>query len=120
MPILAVIPLDVDDVTVEDDLNKKDTATPLVDDFPGLVKVVNADEEDCSDVPYTSAYPNLPAKQQRKERRKVAWKKKNHVNKWSSMLNTEPTKLENLKFYLHDLTPCKFLKSFFPIFIYLL
>ena len=73
---LAVIPLDVDDLTVEDDLNNKDTATPLVDDVPGLVKVVNADEEDCSDVPYTSAVQTLRQKSSEKKDEKLLGKRK--------------------------------------------
>ena len=41
----------VDDLTDEDELNDKDTATTLGCDVSGLVEVVNADEEDSSDVP---------------------------------------------------------------------
>ena len=48
---LAIIPPDVDDLTDEDVLNDEDTTTPLVRDVPGLVEVVNAEEEDGSDVP---------------------------------------------------------------------
>ena len=51
---LAVIPPDVDDFTDEDELNDKDTATPLVRDVPGLVEVVNADEEDGSRAMYVN------------------------------------------------------------------
>ena len=72
---LAVIPPDIDDLTNEDELNDEDTATPSVCDVPGLVEVVNADEEDGSDVPCTSTDQNPPAKKQRKERPKVVWKK---------------------------------------------
>ena len=98
---LAVISLDVDDLTDEDELNDEDIATPLVRDVPDLVEVVNADEENCSDVPCTSADPNPPAKKQQKERPKVAWKKKNPVyRKWSNLDNNEPIKLENLESYL--------------------
>ena len=50
---VAAIPSDVDDLTDEDDLNDKDTATPLVCDVSGLVEDVNADEEDGSDMPCT-------------------------------------------------------------------
>ena len=103
---LAVIPPDVDDLTNEDELNDEDTATPLVRDVPGLLEVVNADEENGSDVPCMSTDPNSPAKKQRKERPKVAWKKKNLVySKWSNMDDNEHIKLENLESYLHDLTP---------------
>ena len=63
---LAVISSDVDDLTNEDGLNNKDTATLLVRDVPGLVEVVNADVKDGSDVPCTSANPNPPVKKQRK------------------------------------------------------
>ena len=73
---LAVIPPDVDDLDDEDELNDEDTATPLVRDVPGLVEVVNADEEDGSDEPCMSTDPNSPGKKQWKERPKVAWKKK--------------------------------------------
>ena len=76
---LAVIPPDVDDLTNEDELNDEDIATPLVCDVPGLVEVVNADEENGSHVPCMSTDSNSPAKKQRKERPKVAWKKKNPV-----------------------------------------
>ena len=72
---LAIIPPDVDNLTDEDKLNDKDNVTPLVRDVPGLVKVVNADEKDGSDVPCTSTDSNPPAKKQQKERPKVAWKK---------------------------------------------
>ena len=57
---VAVIPPGVDDLTDEDELNDEYTATLLVRDVPGLVKVVNADEEDGFDVSSTSADPNLP------------------------------------------------------------
>ena len=106
---LAVIPPDVDNLTDED------TATPLVRDVPGLVEVVNADEEDGSDVPCTSTDPNPPAKKQRKERSKVAWKKKNPVySKWLNVDDNEPIKLENLESCLHDLTPLQIFEKFFP------
>ena len=69
---LAIIPLDVNDLTDEDKLNDKATATLLICGFPGFVDVVSADKEDGSEVPCTSADPNPPAKKQRKERLKVA------------------------------------------------
>ena len=106
---LAVIPPDADNLTDEDKLKNKDTATPLVRDVSGFVKVINADKEDGSDVLCTTADPNPPAKKQRKKRPKVTWKKKISVySKWSNIDETEPIKLENLKSYLHNLTPAKF------------
>ena len=81
---LAVIPSDVVDHTDEEELNDKDTAAPLVRDVPDLVEVVNVDEEDGSHVQCLSVAPNPPAKKQRKERIKVARKKKNPVySKWN-------------------------------------
>ena len=59
---LEVIPSDIDDLTNEDKLNLEDTATLLICDVPGLVQVINADEEDSSGVPCTSADPNPPPK----------------------------------------------------------
>ena len=72
---LEIIHPDVDDLTDEDKLNDKDTAMPLVCDVPDLVEVVNADEEDGSDVPCTSADSNPPAKKQQKERPKSCLEK---------------------------------------------
>ena len=110
---LAIIPPDVDDLTNEDELNGKDTATPLVRDVPSLVEVVNADKEDGSDVPCTSTNANPLAKKQRKKSPKVAWKKKNPVySKWSNVNDNEPMKLENLKSYVHDLTLLQIFEKF--------
>ena len=68
---------------IKDKLNDEDTATPLVRNVSDLVEVVNADKENDSDVPSTSADPKLLAKKQRKKRPKVAWKKSNRVHsKW--------------------------------------
>ena len=78
---LVVIPSDIHDLTDENELNYKDTATLLVCDVPGLVQVINADKGDGSDVPRTSADPNSLAK----NFVEVAWKKKNPVySKWSN------------------------------------
>ena len=116
---MTVIPPDVDDLTNEDELNDKDIATPLARVVSGLVEIVNAYEEDGSDVPYTSTDPNPPAKKQRKERPKVAWKKKNPVySKWSNVDDNEPIKLENLESHLHDLTPLQIFKKFFSAEVY--
>ena len=112
---LAVIPPDVDDLTDKDELNDEGTATPLVCDVPDLVDVVNDDRKDGSDVPCKSTHPNPPAKKQRKERPKVAWKKKNPVYcKWSKVDDNKLTKLENLESYLHDLAPLQIFEKFFP------
>ena len=110
---LRIVSADEDDLTDEDKLNDEDTATLLVCDVPGLFKVVNADEKDGSDVPCTSADSNPPAKKQRKERPKVDCKKNSVCSKWSNMDDTEFIKLENLKSYLHDLTPVQNFEKFF-------
>ena len=112
---LGIIPPDLDDLTDKDELNDEDTATPLVRDVPGLAEVVNPNEEDGPDVPCMSIDSNPPAKKQRKEKPKVAWKKRNPVySEWSNVDDNEPIKLENLEFYLHDLTPLKIFEKFFP------
>ena len=112
---LAVIPSDVDDLTHENELNDENTATPLARDVSGLVEVVNADEEDVSDVPCTSTDSNPPAKKQRKERPKAAWKKKNPLyNKWPYVDDNKPVKLANMESYLHDWTTLQIFEKFFP------
>ena len=61
---LAVIPPNVDERTNEDELNDENFATSLVGKVTCLVKVINADGEDGSDVPCTSIDQNPQAKQQ--------------------------------------------------------
>ena len=59
---LALIPLNVDDLIDESELDDEDTATLSVCDVPGLVEVENADKEDSSDLPCLSGDQNPPAK----------------------------------------------------------
>lgn len=113
---LAAVPPDVDELTDEDEIDDDIIDYPVVQDVPGVVEIINPEEEEHEEeepIPSTST-GKTKSKRPRMEKPNVKWKKQvPEHNVWTDIGDDASVRFEAMKAQLQNDSPLQIFERFF-------